>query len=318
MTFPEMGELEFSTPKVAWGGEAAAFTPALAQRLAYLGEVCGLGPLELVDTEVPTGARRIDVLAAAEQRPVVIENQYGAADHDHLTRGLAYAVAQDAVALVVIAERHTDEFVAVAEYLNRFAGFAPSDEAAVSVWLVEVEAVRRRGDRIWSPLFTVRSRPNEWAREVRRTTKSHSVTDIEEVFAATPDPETARWIVNTWEAEPHASVAIGGGVQATVQLRHPDPADPKRGHALLTIQPRYLWVNATFILDSSGAFSESDDRAEFERMVRTFPEASARNDTLPAYFCIGYDEVRRRRAEFTNFVAWLLRHLDAKIGTVRG
>jgi hypothetical protein len=310
----EMGELEFSTPKAAWGGEAAAFTPALAQRLAYLGDVCGLGPLELVDTEVATGARRIDVLATAEQRSVVIENQYGAADHDHLTRGLAYAVAQGAVALVVIAERHTDEFVAVADYLNRLAGFSPADEPAVSVWLVEVEAVRRQGDHVWSPLFTVRSRPNEWARDVKRATKSHSVTDMEEVFAATPDAETARWIVETWSAELHTSVAIGGGAKATVQLRHPDPADPKRGHALVTIQPRYLWVNVTFILDSSGAFSEEEDRVRFEQMVRTFPEASARKETLPAYFCIAYDEIRRRRQQFTEFVTWLLRHMDEKIG----
>lgn len=316
MTVSEMGELEFSTPRAAWGGEAAAFTPALARRLGYLGEVCGLGPLELVGTEMASGARRIDVLATAEQKPVVIENQYGAADHDHLTRGLAYAVAQSAAALVVIAERHSEEFVAVAEYLNRLAGSAPPDDTVVSVWLVEVQAVRRRGDRIWSPLFTVRSRPNEWEREVRRAVPRHSVTEIDEVVGATPDAETARWIVDTWSAEPHASVAIGGSVQPTIQLRHPNPADPKRGHALVTIQPRYVWVNAGRILDSSGAFTEPEDRAKFEQMVRAFPDAAADHEQLPTYFCIDYDEVRRRRREFSDFVSWLMRHLDEKIGAV--
>ena len=52
----------------------------------------------------------------------VIENQCGRADHDHLTRGLAYAVAPPrARGLVVIAEQHRDEFRAVAEYLNDLA-----------------------------------------------------------------------------------------------------------------------------------------------------------------------------------------------------
>jgi len=85
----EMGRLEFTTPRNAWGGEATAFTPLLAE----------------------TGDGRL----------VAIENQYKTADHDHLTRGLAYAVASECAALVLIAEDHRDEFVSVADYLNQLA-----------------------------------------------------------------------------------------------------------------------------------------------------------------------------------------------------
>jgi hypothetical protein len=105
--FEGMGRLEFATPREAWGGEASSFTPYLAsdELLEYLGMEIGIGPLTLVSREHPvTGGRSLDILAeTGDGRRVAIENQYGVADHDHLTRGLAYAVATEAKALVVIA-----------------------------------------------------------------------------------------------------------------------------------------------------------------------------------------------------------------------
>ncbi len=54
-----------------------------------------------------TGGRRIDIVAqSSEGLELVVENQYGRADHDHLTRGLAYAVARHARGLIVVAEQH--------------------------------------------------------------------------------------------------------------------------------------------------------------------------------------------------------------------
>jgi hypothetical protein len=51
-----MGRLEFTTPRAAWGGEATAFTPLLAQEdiLDYLGRETGIGPLALVEVEHAT------------------------------------------------------------------------------------------------------------------------------------------------------------------------------------------------------------------------------------------------------------------------
>jgi hypothetical protein len=309
-----MGELEFTTPRRAWGGEAAAFTPALAGRLSYLGEVCGLGPLELTGTEVPVGARRIDVLASAEQRSVVIENQYGVADHEHLTRGLAYAVAKQAAALVVVAERHTDEFVAVADYLNGLVFEASDAVETVSVWLVEVEAVRRKSDDIWSPLFTVRTRPNRWLRRDGRSRGGHQVRDISEVIERSMDPAIAQALVDAWQTEPHTTIAIGGDVNPTIQLRHPDPVDPNHGHALITVLPRRVWVNANYILDTSGAFENPDHRQTFERLLRdAVPDAASRHGELPAYLAIDYAELRQQQTAFEHFVEWLLKHMDEQV-----
>lgn len=97
---------------------------------------------------------------------LVIENQYGKADHDHLTRGLAYAVARGARGLIVIAEEHRDEFRAVGEYLNTLA--EKDEEHGIAVWLVEVAAVRI-GDSAWAPLFTPVVSPNAFVAKVSST-----------------------------------------------------------------------------------------------------------------------------------------------------
>jgi hypothetical protein len=84
----------------------------LAEQLDAVGSAIGVDIASLGQSEVQTaGGRRIDIVAqGADGSEFVIENQYGRADHDHLTRGLAYAVARRARRLVIVAEEHRDEF----------------------------------------------------------------------------------------------------------------------------------------------------------------------------------------------------------------
>src|SRR5204862_7390716 len=121
------------------------------QKLARLGEAIELDLVSVGKAEVATdGGRRIDIVASTDDgAEFVIENQYGRADHDHLTRGLAYAVARRARGLIVVAEEHRDEFRALAQYLNEMAEHDP--ERGVAVWLVEAKAVRIQ-DSPWAPL----------------------------------------------------------------------------------------------------------------------------------------------------------------------
>ncbi|WP_134773017.1 hypothetical protein [Ornithinimicrobium flavum] len=90
-----MGRLSFGRLTQAWAGEASDFTPLLVDRLDQLGEALDLELVAAGRSEVTTtGGRRIDIVAqGSDGSEFVIENQYGRADHDHLTRGLAYAVA---------------------------------------------------------------------------------------------------------------------------------------------------------------------------------------------------------------------------------
>jgi hypothetical protein len=150
----------------AWPREDRDFTPWLAENLDVLDELgLGFSELECVGKEVPVPgtARKLDLLATTPAGlRVAIENQYRSVDHDHLTRGLAYAVGTNAHALVIIAEDHQDEFVAVADYLNQAAESMGEDGIGIFLLTLSVEAV----EDYLVPRFQVRSRPNAWRSEV--------------------------------------------------------------------------------------------------------------------------------------------------------
>lgn len=177
-----MAKLVFGRLTDAWKGEAADFTPLLAAQLDALGEAIGVDLTSLGQSEVPSaGGRRIDIVAQVEDgSEFVVENQYGRADHDHLTRGLAYAVARRAKGLVVVAEEHRDEFRAVAQYLNELAEHDP--ERGVAVWLVEAKAVRIEGSK-WAPLFATVVEPNVFTASVEKAKQSESPKSLEEFLS---------------------------------------------------------------------------------------------------------------------------------------
>lgn len=110
-----MARLEYGRLTDAWRGEASDFTPLLAEQLDQIGAIIGVDLASVGKSEVQTsGGRRIDIVAQGADGPeFVVENQYGRGDHDHLTRGLAYAVARRARGLVIVAEEHRGEFRSV-------------------------------------------------------------------------------------------------------------------------------------------------------------------------------------------------------------
>ncbi|SOC53714.1 hypothetical protein [Ornithinimicrobium cerasi] len=200
-----MGRLSFGRLSQAWTGEAADFTPLLVDRLDQLGDALGLDLLSAGQSEVSTaGGRRIDIVAqGSDGSEFVIENQYGRADHDHLTRGLAYAVAREARGLILVAEEHRDEFRAVAQYLNEMRELAP--ERGIAVWLVEARAVRVDTSP-WAPLFTAVVQPNEFTAVVERAKQDERPSTLSQLWEQFTSPETleaAREILGRWEAAGH-------------------------------------------------------------------------------------------------------------------
>jgi hypothetical protein len=168
-----MARLQFGRLSEAWSGEASDFTPLLSEQLDALGAEINVDLASVGESEVATtGERRIDIVAQGEDgSEFVIENQYGRGDHDHLTRGLAYAVARRARGLVVVAEAHRDEFRAVAQYLNELAEHDP--DRGIAVWLVEAKAVRI-GDSAWAPLFSTVVEPNAFTATVEQTRRAQT------------------------------------------------------------------------------------------------------------------------------------------------
>lgn len=202
-----MARLTFGRLSEAWKGEAADFTPLLGEQLDALGAAIGVDLETVGETEVATtGGRRIDIVASTgDGSEFVIENQYNRADHDHLTRGLAYAVARRARGLVVVAEEHRDEFRAVAEYLNGLAEHDP--ERGIAIWLVEAKAVRI-GDSPWAPLFTAVEEPNQFTTHVEQQRQSTAVNlaNLDEFYSTVEEAAVAdaiRTVIESWVALGH-------------------------------------------------------------------------------------------------------------------
>jgi hypothetical protein len=205
-----MARLEFGRLRDAWLGEASDFTPLLAEQLDAVGAAIGVDLASIGKSEVKTaGGRRIDIVASdTEGSEFVIENQYGRADHDHLTRGLAYAVARRARGLVVVAEEHRDEFRAVAQYLNDLAEL--DAERGVAVWLVEAKAARvvsSESKSAWAPHFSTVVEPNAFTATVEQAKQAEPrVGSLDEFWGQFDTPSTlgaAKQVITAWQDAGH-------------------------------------------------------------------------------------------------------------------
>ena len=256
--------------RALWPGEAADFTPWLADNLDWL-EPLGIGPLELIEVEarLPGIGRSLDILAqTSDGHRVAIENQYATVDHDHLTRGLAYAVGHQATALVVIAEHHRPEFVAVADYLND-ASEALGHEDGIAVFLVGL-TVDGIADR-FVPRFEVLSRPNEWMAAARRT--EQGFLGSVDAFLAACDTEVIdswREMLTGWERRPGATVGTRAKQSVALYLRDPDAGDRRRAILALYVTGE-VTIYRGYIADS-GLFGEEPH--ELDALINElFPNA---------------------------------------------
>ncbi len=161
----ELARLEPVKLREAWPNETADFTPWLAEpgNLGLLGETLGL-QLEDAQTEVAVGGFSADVIAtnAADDRRVLIENQLRRTDHGHLGQILTYAAGLDALTVIWIAQRFTDEHRAALEWLNNHTS------REIQFFGLEIE-LWRIGDSPYAPKFNVVAKPN-------RLTKPRSST----------------------------------------------------------------------------------------------------------------------------------------------
>ena len=115
----EFGELKDVTLRDVWPHEAHNFTPWLADNLERLSEAVGI-PLESGNTEVPVGQFSADILARNPRNGslVLIENQYGSTDHDHLGKILTYLAGLEARTIIWISERFNDPHLSAIRWLN--------------------------------------------------------------------------------------------------------------------------------------------------------------------------------------------------------
>ncbi len=168
----EVGRLERVDLRSLWGSESGDFTPWLAEpaHLALLGEALGT-VLELEAQEQEVGPFRADLLCkdAATDQWVLVENQLERTDHAHLGQLLTYAAGLQAVTIVWVAAKFTEEHRAALDWLNeitdeRFAFFG-----------IEIE-LWRIGSSPVAPKFNLVSKPNDWTKSVQAGAKSVDLT----------------------------------------------------------------------------------------------------------------------------------------------
>src|SRR5258706_15303648 len=119
MTKISLGKLEEVELRDVWQTESGSFTPWLATQdnLALLGETIGI-ELECEAQEKDVGPFRADILCkdTASGAWVLVENQLEKTDHTHLGQLLTYASGLQAVTIVWIAKRFTEEHRAALDW----------------------------------------------------------------------------------------------------------------------------------------------------------------------------------------------------------
>lgn len=109
--------------RTLWPNEERDLSPWVSDNIDLLNEALGL-QIEVEEAEARVGNFRLD-LAGVEtttQRPVVIENQFGSTDHDHLGKLITYAAGREAGVLVWLAMQFQEAHEAALQWLNDITG----------------------------------------------------------------------------------------------------------------------------------------------------------------------------------------------------
>lgn len=169
----KLGKLEKVSVRSIWPNEASHFTPWLAreENIRLLGEEINID-LEVQMQEERVGPFRADILCqdTTNERYVLIENQFETTDHKHLGQLMTYAAGLNALTIIWISEKFTDEHRAALDWLNRIT------DDSVDFFGIEIELFRI-GDSMPAPMFNIVSKPNNWSKNIKRTAESSRITE---------------------------------------------------------------------------------------------------------------------------------------------
>lgn len=145
--------------RFVWKREEKDFTPWLAKNIDILGETLGI-ELSVVEREADVGEHfEADLLAEGPNGDyVVIENQFGKSDHDHLGKVITYFANLEAKAAVWICEHPQPEHIEAIGWLNKNT---PHD---TSFYLIKLEAFQIESSPP-APHFSIVSEPSRQIKE---------------------------------------------------------------------------------------------------------------------------------------------------------
>lgn len=164
MNVNDLSRLEKVELRDVWKSEAGDFTPWLAieENIALLSATIGI-ELEVEAQEKNVGPFRADILCknTLSNNWVLIENQLEKTDHTHLGQLLTYASGLDAVTIVWIAYKFTEEHRAALDWLNEITN------ERFNFFGLEVE-LWRIGNSPIAPKFNIVSNPNDWTKRIAK------------------------------------------------------------------------------------------------------------------------------------------------------
>ena len=136
-----------------WKIENTQFTPWLKDNIEYLNDALNL-KINPIGIEQSAGSFSIDILGEDISGPVIIENQFGKTDHDHLGKSLTYTAYQNAKTVIWICEETRPEHEKVIDWLNEKI----SD---ISFYLVRLEVFQIDDSRPFPKFIKVSGPSNE-------------------------------------------------------------------------------------------------------------------------------------------------------------
>lgn len=161
----KLGRLEKLDLRTFWKREATEFTPWLAkeENIQLLSETIGI-ELEVQSQEESVGPFSADILCkdTINDHFVLIENQLERTDHVHLGQLMTYAAGLDAVTIIWIAQKFTEEHRAALDWLNRIT------EETFNFFGIEIE-LYKIGESDPAPMFNLVSKPNDWTKQVKKS-----------------------------------------------------------------------------------------------------------------------------------------------------
>lgn len=173
--------------RTVWEHEESDFTRWLAENIELLASELGI-ELEDARTEETVGDFSSDIVAREMNtgETVVIENQYGKTDHDHLGKLLTYSSGKNAGFTIWLAEEFRPEHRSVLEWLNESG---PKDVKffAIKPRVLSIEGSDERGFE-----FEIVVEPNDWEREITNDSLTETERSYRGFFAEMVDAYSAR------------------------------------------------------------------------------------------------------------------------------
>ena len=179
----EIATLKKINLRDVWKDEGQ-FSDWLPENLSRLGDELGMA-LERSEREKAVRPFSADNICADQisKFDVVIENQFTRTDHNHLGKMITYASGLQSQIIIWVAPRFRDEHRSAIDWLNDISG----PETGFFGVVLEVFQI---SDSAYAPHFDIVARPNDWQRQVKRSSSTSR---------GMPPNETALKLMSFWE-----------------------------------------------------------------------------------------------------------------------